>query len=212
MGSSEILNELMVWTPYLAVGFTKNLLVSYASMFVGTIFGFFLALMRRSQKTFLHTPGSLGTSLFRNIPSFVFMFYLAFVMPVEFTWNEEIIKIPVWIKAALALTVPVIGFASDQVLRYFNDKKEGADHAGLMFAVAWTQYFLIIIMASSTASVIGVDEIVARANTVITAIRAPEFMLWMYLYVALWFLVLGILVAQAAERVTKRFGVRFKYK
>ncbi len=206
MGSSEILNELMVWTPYLAIGFVKNMLVSYASMLLGTLLGWLLAVMRHSQRKRLNRPGQMATDLFRNIPSFVFMFYLAFVMPVEFTWNEEVIKIPIWIKAALALTVPVVGFASDQILRYFKDREEGAGHAVLMFVVAWTQYFLIIIMASSTASVIGVDEIVARANTVITAIRQPEFILWMYLYVALWFLGLGILVANVSDRIMKRYG------
>jgi polar amino acid transport system permease protein len=175
-------------------------------MFFGTILGWLLALMRHSAKPMLRTPGNIGTDLFRNIPSFVFMFYLAFVMPVEFTWDDQIIKIPVWIKAALALTVPVIGFASDQTLRFFKDREEGAGYAVLMFAVAWTQYFIIIIMASSTASVIGVDEIVARANTVITAIREPEFMLWMYLYVALWFLALGIFVATISSLLLKRYG------
>jgi len=206
MGSSEILNELVVWTPFLAGGFVKNLYVSYVSMFIGTILGWVFAIMRHSPKVMLKTPGNIGTDLFRNIPSFVFMFYLAFVMPVEFNWDDQVIKIPVWIKAALALTVPVIGFASDQTLRFFKDREEGAGYAVLMFVVAWTQYFLIIIMASSTASVIGVDEILARANTVITAIREPEFMLWMYLYVALWFLSLGIFVAMISSLLLKRYG------
>ncbi len=206
MGSSEILNELWVWTPYLAEGFTMNMLVSAASMFLGTLIGWFIGVMRYSPQLWLRTPGGLVTSLFRNIPSFVFMFYLAFVLPIEFDLGGEVVKIPAWVAATLALTVPVVGFASDQVLRLFKDREEGAGHATLTFGVAWTQYFLVIIMASSTASVIGVDEIVARANTVIAAIREPEFMLWIYFYVALWFLGLGTLVAQLSHQVIKRFG------
>ena len=206
MGSSEILNELIKWTPFLAEGFMMNLLVSFVSMFLGTLIGWLLACMRYSSRAAMRKPGDLTTSIFRNIPSFVFMFYLAFVMPIEFTWQDEIIKIPLWIKATLALMIPVIGFSSDQILAYFKDRDEGAGHAVLIFVIAWTQYFLIIIMASSTASVIGVDEILGRANTVITAIRKPEFMLWMYLYVALWFLVLGNIVTFVSKNVEKKYN------
>ena len=53
MGSSEILNELLVWTPFLAIGFTKNLVVSYVSMFLGTIIGWLFAIMRHSPKAML---------------------------------------------------------------------------------------------------------------------------------------------------------------
>ncbi len=206
MGISEILNELLTWTPYLAVGFSKNLMVSGGAMITGTFFGWLFAMMRHSSRVGIRTPGELGTSVFRNIPSFVFMFYLAFVMPVEFSWGEQIIKIPVVLKATLALTVPAIGFSSDQILRYYKDREEGAGYAILMFVVAWTQYFIVISMASSTASVIGVDEIVSRSNTAITALRQPEIMLWMYLYVALWFLTFGVIITQTSKMALKRFG------
>jgi len=57
-----------------------------------------------------------------------------------------------------------------------------------MFFISWTQYFLIILMASSTASVIGVHEIVGRANTAIAVTRDPNLMLAIYIYVSFWFL------------------------
>ena len=206
MGISEILNELLIWTPYLAVGFAKNFMVSGVAMIAGTFFGWLLARMRHSSGAAIQIPGEFGTSVFRNIPSFVFMFYLAFVMPVEFSWGAQIIKIPAALKATIALTVPATGFSSDQILRYYKDREEGAGYAILMLIVAWTQYFIVIIMASSTASVIGVDEIVSRSNTVITALRQPEIMLWIYLYVALWFLSFGVIVTQISNIVMKRFG------
>ena len=149
--------------------------------------------------TTLSHSANLLTSLFRNIPSFVFMFYLAFVLPVEFNWGDEIVSIPVWMKAAIALWVPVVGFASDQSLKLLQERREGVENALAIYAISWTQYFLIIIMASATASVIGVNEIVAHANTVIAALRAPEMMLWIYLYVALWFLLTGFVVSHLAQ-------------
>ncbi|QEP41972.1 STAS domain-containing protein [Ectothiorhodospiraceae bacterium BW-2] len=201
MGLLEILNELRIWTPYLAGGFMMNLLLSLLSMGLGTAVGWGLGWMRTLPYRSLNQSGALLTSLFRNIPSFVFMFYIAFILPVEINWGDEVVKVPAWIKASIALMVPVTGFVSDQVVKLYQDRRAGGHHPLMSFGLAWTQYFIIIIMASSTASVIGVDEIVARANTVIAAIRAPEIMLWLYLYVALWFLLLGRVVSHIANRL-----------
>jgi len=50
---------------------------------------------------------------------------------------------------------------------------------------------LLMLMGSSTASVIGVNEIVGRANTIVTALGAPGLTAWIHAYVALWFIAAG---------------------
>ena len=62
---------------------------------------------------------------------------------------------------------------------------------------SWTSYFLIIVMASATASVIGVPELVHRAGTVIGAIDRAGFSFWVYLYAMVWFLAFAGIVAVA---------------
>ena len=65
-------------------------------------------------------------------------------------------------------------------------------------------------MASSTASVIGVHEIVGRANTAIEVLRDPEFMLWIYLYVAAWFLLaamaINVILKLISHRIHQHYG------
>ena len=134
-------------------------------MIVGTIIGWAIAQGRLASRTSLSFGCNMATGIFRNIPSFVFMFYIAFIIPIEFEWQGEPMRIPAWIKASIALAVPVVGFCSDQFYRLRRELIQGNTIALPMFFVSWTQYFLIIIMASSTASVIGVHEIVGRANT-----------------------------------------------
>jgi hypothetical protein len=109
------------------------------------------------------------------------------------------VSVPLWAKAALALTIPVMGFASDQTLALRRLREEGVAGAGDTFLTAWLQYFLIILMASATASVIGADEIVARANRVIATDQRPEFLMAVYIYVAGWFLVTGLAISGAGK-------------
>ena len=63
-------------------------------------------------------------------------------------------------------------------------------------------------MASSTASVIGADEIVARANRVIATDQRAEFLIATYVYVSAWFLVAGLVAIGrgAAPRAARRSG------
>lgn len=198
MRAGEIAALLADWTPFLAGGFGYNLLISALSMSAGTIAGAALG-WARSRGRLLQAPAALATSLSRNVPSFVLLFYVAFLLPVEIVRGEVVVTVPVWIKAALALAIPVIGFASDQTLGTLRQRAAGVTGAGAAFGTAWIQYFLIILMASATASVIGADEIVGRANRVIATDPRTEVLLAIYLYVSLWFLGVGLLVAAAGR-------------
>jgi His/Glu/Gln/Arg/opine family amino acid ABC transporter permease subunit len=201
--------ELIHWTPSFAVGFSLNLLISFVAMLVGTLIGWSIAYGRASSKKAIALPNNLLTGIFRNIPSFVFMFYIAFIIPVEFEWQGVDYRFPIWIKAAIALAVPVVCFSSDQFFRLFREMKGSNPIALPMFFVSWTQYFLIILMASSTASVIGVHEIVGRANTAIAVTRDPSLMLWIYLYVAAWFLIAASLINGILKWVSGYLKTRY---
>lgn len=206
----SIWTELLNWTPTFAVGFSLNLLISLVAMLLGTLIGWLLAYGRLAQHKTLAHSCHFSTGIFRNIPSFVFMFYIAFIIPIEFEWGDRIVRFPAWIKASIALTVPVVGFASDQFYRLLREIKSNNPIALPMFLVSWTQYFLIILMASSTASVIGVHEIVGRANTAIAVTRDPGIMLWIYLYVAAWFLLSATVINAVLKKISERLKARRK--
>jgi polar amino acid transport system permease protein len=95
--------------------------------------------------------------------------------------------VPVGLKASLALAIAVVGFVSDNLSDALKHWRAGDHVAALMFIPNWTSYLVIILMASSTASVIGVGELVSRCNTVIASVGHTELMLWIYLYGMLWF-------------------------
>lgn len=189
-------------TPDLLIGFGMNWLISVLSMVLGMGIGLPLALARDQVGGLARRPAQLLTSTCRNIPSFVLIFYLAFVLPVEISVAGQILTVPLWLKAALALTIPVIGFSSDQALAYFRQRRKGIPDARAIFAVAAVQYFLIILMASATSSVIGVEDSVARMNQIIAYETTPPMMLLGYSYIGLFFIVTSLMVGRLTRRFT----------
>jgi polar amino acid transport system permease protein len=199
------IDALLGWTPYLAGGFLRNLAIATLAMAIGTAAGVGLGWLHGAARP-VRATAALATGLCRNVPSFVLMFYVALVLPVEIEAAGVVVTVPLSVKATLALTIPVIGFASDQWRGFRRQHAAGLAGAGATFLAAWLQYLLIVLMASTTASVIGADEIVARANRVIATDQRPEFLIATYLYVSLWFLLAGLAVSAAAPRLARALG------
>jgi polar amino acid transport system permease protein len=172
MNLSEIIKHLCAWTPFLLSGFGMNILISLVAMAIGTGAGWVLAILRVSNHPRLVIFSLVATEFSRSIPTIVFQFYLAFMLPAEILIPSTsiILVFPVWVKAALALAIAVVGFTSDNLTIAMEEWKKGNTNAAFLFIPSWTSYALIIVMASSTASIIGVGELLSRCNTVINAI------------------------------------------
>ncbi|MCB9946549.1 MAG: ABC transporter permease subunit [Rhodospirillaceae bacterium] len=208
MTATDIADVLWTWTPYLAGGFAWNILLSIVTMAIGTPIGLLLAAMRASHRRSAARTGNLLTGVARNIPTFVMLFYLAYMLPPEVTVLGQTLPVPAWVKASLALAVAVAGFVSDNALPAIRHLRRHDTAAALLFLPAWTNYFLIIVMASSTASVIGVPEIVQRANTVVGAVGDVDVMLWIYLYAMVWFFAVCWPLALTMQVVRRRLRHR----
>ena len=202
MTAQETVDVLWAWSPYLAEGFGWNIIVSLVAMAVGTIVGLGLALLRGGAHWSVRHSGSAVTTLARNAPTFVMLFYLAYIIPTEFTLFGAAVTFPAWIKASLALGIAVAGYVSDNALAAIRHLRRHEIAEALLFVPAWTSYFLIIVMASSTASVIGVPELVRRADTVIGAVDKVGLALWVYLWAMIWFLGFSLLLTFGMNRLS----------
>ena len=191
----DVVDILITWTPYLAGGFGWNMLVSLVAMAVGTVLGVALAAMRGGRARRVSQGAGALTLVLASAPTFVMLFYLAYMVPGSFTILGLEVPVPVWIKASLALSVAVAGFVSDNALAALRHLRRGQITEALLFLPSWTNYFLIIVMASATASVIGVPEMVFRVDTVIAALGQPQLSFWIYLYAMAWFLAFAGVVA-----------------
>ena len=208
MTAQETVDVLWAWSPYLAEGFGWNIIVSLLAMAVGTIVGLVLALLRGGSHWSVRHSGGAVTTLARNAPTFVMLFYLAYIIPTEFTLFGAAATFPAWIKAALALGIAVAGYVSDNALAAIRHLRRHEMAEALLFVPAWTSYFLIIVMASSTASVIGVPELVRRADTVIGAVDEVGLALWIYLWAMIWFLGFSLLLTFGMNRLSRHIKRR----
>ncbi|MEJ0003701.1 MAG: ABC transporter permease subunit [Pararobbsia sp.] len=211
MAIDLILKSLYAWTPFLAGGFIWNVVISLVAMGVGTGCGYLLACSRLSSHKVLSKTGHAMTELMRNAPTFVFQFYLVFMLPSELPLPFTALHIPLpsWLKASLALALAVAGFVSDNLLRTLRAWQEGSRRDALLFMLNWSNYFVIIVMASSTASVIGVPELVSRCNTVINATGKTDIMLWVYLYAMTWFFLFCFIATTLIRKLSDRLDRRF---
>ena len=208
MTIAEVVDALVAWTPYLAAGFGWNMIVSLAAMAIGTPIGLLLAIMRGAGLPGARPSGNTLTTLARSAPTFVMLFYLAYVVPGSFEVLGVTVIVPAWVKAALALAIAVAGYVSDNALAALQHLRRGETAEALLFLPYWTSYFLVIVMDSATASVIGVPELVHRAETVISATGNAGFTFWVFLYAMVWFLAFAAALALAMRAVRARFPAR----
>ena len=186
---TDVLRVLWIWTPFLLGGFALNVLIAASAMVIGTSFGWCLALLRLSVKPRMVRVSLFVSEITRNIPTIVFQFYLVLMLPSEFTLpgTSIIIGFPSWFIASMALAVAVVGFTSDNLTKALRDWRKGDRSVAFLFIPSWTSYMLIIVIASSTASIIGVSELVSRCNTVVNATGRTDLMLPVYLYACVLF-------------------------
>lgn len=205
MAETGLVDVLIRTTPYLAQGFAHNLAISVGAMALGTVVGTALGALRRGATAW---PADGVTQVTRNVPSFVLLFFLAAVLPERIGIAGLEWPIGPMATAILALAIPVVGFTSDATrdLRAAPPGTRAGRWSALSFA--YVQYFVIILMASATASVIGVEEIVARSNHLVTFEADVARMLGVYVYTALWFILTGVTLLRVGRWVSGAVGRR----
>ena len=189
MPYADIFDHLKTWSPFLLGGFGMNILVAAVAMAFGTSIGWALALLRVSGSAGGLRLSLWTTELSRSVPTIVFQFYLVFILPYEVVIPSTgaVLVFPAWLKASLALAIAVVGFTSDNISIAMEEWKRGNRASAFLFVPSWTSYALIIVMASSTASIIGVDELLSRCNTVVAATGNTKLLLPIYLYACFFF-------------------------
>jgi polar amino acid transport system permease protein len=205
---TDVFQTLWVWTPFLLGGFAINVLIAVSAMAIGTLLGWGLALLRLSVKRWVVRVSLLMTELTRNVPTIVFQFYLVFMLPSEFKLPGTSIAVgfPGWLIASMALAIAVVGFTSDNLTKALRDWRRGDHSVAFLFIPSWTNYMLIIVIASSTASIIGVSELVSRCNTVVNATGRTSLMLPVYLYACVLFFLFCYPLTQLMRKVHTRLA------
>lgn len=212
MTGSEILSQLIAWTPFLLGGFGWNILIAFLAAVIGSSIGAGLALgalakSKRMAKVCLNVASG-----FYRVPTLALMFYIAVLLPNEFRLPgaDTVYPFPNWIKAALALSAAQVGFTSHNLVHSIELWRKGQHGAALLFIPGWGSNWLITIIASSSASLVGVSELVSRCNKVINATDSFDLMIPIYLYACLLFLGFCYPLTLAMKKLKRVMSVTYQ--
>lgn len=203
--------------PFVMKGIWLTLLISFVSMFFGTILGFFIALARMANSWILRLPARLYISFMRGVPILVILFILYFGFPyigIEFT----------------AVTAAIIGFSFNGAAYIAEINRaalssvpsgqvEAAKSLGLSYWQTMrgvilpqsvrialpplTNVMLDLIKASSLAAMITVPELFQQAK--IVGGREFDYMT-MYILVALIYWGICSVVSLLQDFLEKRYA------
>ena len=221
--------ELLVkWTPLLLKGFLFNLLISFFAMLIGTAAGVVLGFARIS----LHAPVR-GTSwmvvqFFRNAPWLVLLFFVMFLLPFEIHVGGETLPLPAWIKATFGLALPIMANVAEIVRGAVQSIPTAQWEAARSLAFSrrqtlwkiilpqcikrmlppWMNWYAILTMATTLASIVGVSEVMAITGRITNAEGRTDLLIPIYSYVLLFFFAYCYPISAWTRRLEARYAER----
>jgi polar amino acid transport system permease protein len=229
-----ILKTLVKWTPLLfwgpvgeLGGFVLNVLVSFLAMAVGTILGLWLGLAQVSQVRLLRRLARTVTQLFRNSPWLVLLFYFMLLLPFQIHLFGTTVPLPGWLKAAFALSLPIMANLAEIVRGAINSiptsQWESAESLAFtrrqtMWMIilpqclkrmtpSWMNWYQILAMATPLISVLGVNDCLRLARDALAAEGRSEYLIPMYLWIMSWFFIYCYPIARWTIRLERKWTV-----
>ena len=225
---ASVLDLLIKWTPLLAKGFMFNLLISAMAMLVGTVSGLLLGFARISLMAPVRGTSWIVVQFFRNAPWLVLLFFVMFLMPFELHLGSLTVPFPDWIKATLGLALPIMANFAEIVRGAVQSIPSTQWEAARSLAFSrrqtlwqiilpqcikrmlppWMNWYAILTMATTLASIVGVSEVMTITGRVTAAEARTDLLIPIYSYVLLWFFIYCYPIALWTKRLELRYAER----
>ena len=227
---SDAFQTLFRWIPFIVTGgFFFNIIISFFSMVIGTVFGVVLGLMQISPVPLIRWPAQVITQVFRNSPWLVLLFIVLLALPYEIEIGDTIIRIPDWVKAVFGLCLPIMANISEVVRGAINSVPSGQWEAAESLAYTrhqtlwkiilpqcfkrmippWMNWYAILTMATPLCSLLGVEEIITLSRQAIEAENnRPELLVPFYGFALLIFFAYCYPIARATIALERRYTVK----
>ena len=229
-GMGNAFDALWRWLPFLITkGFALNVLVSFLTMFFGTVVGVLLGLGQISPIKLIARPCWFITQLFRNSPWLVLLFIVMLAFPFEIQIGSLIIPIPDWLKAVFGLSLPIMANISEIVRGAIQSVPTGQWEAAESLAYSrrqtlsliilpqcfkrmippWMNWYAILTMATPLISLLGVEEIVTLSRQAMESEdNHPELLIPFFGFALVIFFAYCYPIARLTLRLEKRFAVK----
>ena len=219
---------IVKWTPLLARGFLFNLVISVCAMAIGTLAGVLLGIARISLVRSVRGTSWLVVQFFRNAPWLVLLFFVMYLLPFEFRIAGVTIPFPDWIKATIGLALPIMANMAEIVRGAVQSIPTAQWDAARSLAFSrretlwkiilpqcvkrmlppWMNWYAILTMATTLASIVGVSEVMTITLRITDAEGRTDLLIPIYSYVLLWFFVYCYPISVLTRRLEARYEVR----
>ncbi|MGE7813080.1 amino acid ABC transporter permease [Pseudomonas sivasensis] len=215
---------LWQWAPALLQGFGLNILMGVTAMLVATVFGVLLGSLQVSARPALRRGAGHLSRLLRNLPWLVVMFYVAYLLPYEVQWAGRWWQLPDWLKVALGLALPAIGYVSEivrgGVYAVPSGQWEAAQALGLRHGQAlryviipqtlpslvapWMNLYCAVTMSTSLANLLGVEELMTTLQSHLSSQLRSDLLLPAYGVVFIAFFLYIYPLSRWAKRLERQ--------
>jgi len=218
---------LVKWLPLLLQGFAVDFAVSVASMAIGTVLGTLVGVGQIATRRWLRIGCAWITQFFRNAPWLVLLFFCVLLLPYQFSPFGTTIPFPSWAKGIVGLALPVMGNVAEVVRGGIQSIPSGQWEAADALALSrrqilylvvfpqaikrmlppWMNVYAVLMMATPLVSIVGVNDSVTVARSVLAAESNPALLMPVYGLLLLLFFLYCAPIARWTRRLEARFSV-----
>ncbi len=226
----DAFEALWRWLPFLVShGFALNIVISFLTMFFGTVAGVLLGLGQIAPLKPLAKLSWFATQLFRNSPWLVLLFIVMLAFPFEFEIGGRIYLIPDWLKAVFGLSLPIMANISEIVRGGIQSVSTGQWEAAESLAFSrrqtlwqiilpqcfkrmippWMNWYAILTMATPLVSLLGVEELVTLSRQAMESEdNHPELLMPFFGFALVIFFLYCYPIARLTLRLERKFSVK----
>jgi polar amino acid transport system permease protein len=222
-----VLETVVKWMPLISSGFLFNLLVSAASMALGTACGVLLGLGQISLHKIVRKVSWGLTQFFRNAPWLVLLFFAMFLLPFELRFGATVVPLPAWLKAIIGLSLPVMANVSEIVRGGIRSIPTGQWESAESLAFSrmqilwqiiipqsikrmippWMNLYAILTMATTLISIVGIQDAMTLTRGALVAEARTDLYLPLYFMLLLMFFAYCYPIARLTLLLERRFAV-----
>jgi His/Glu/Gln/Arg/opine family amino acid ABC transporter permease subunit len=153
-----MLGIVQQFIPILWAGFLVNLEIGVAAVFIGTMLGVPLTLLRR-RLSVLRRPVHLSIQLMQALPTYVTMFFVLNLLPDDLAlWGRPIESVTA---VVLAQSVYMTSYVAEDAYEALEHLKRNDRDQALLFLPNLLRGFVVVVMSSGFGAAVGVSEAVS---------------------------------------------------
>lgn len=212
--------------PLLLQGFLLDVVISMMAMLLGTLTGVGLGVGQLSNNAFLKRTSILLTQFFRNAPWLVLLFFCILLLPYQVFVGNHALPFPAWLKGIIGLALPVMGNVSEVVRGGIQSIPSAQWEAAQGLALSrsqtlrivilpqavkrmlppWMNAYAVLMMATPLVSIVGVEDSVMVARSVLAAERDPGLLMPVYGFLLALFFIYCAPIARLTRKLEARFS------